>query len=478
MSDEPKHQATILVIDDKDSARALVRRILEPAGYRVFEAESVALGQEVQARERLDMVLSDLRMADVDGIEGMVRLRAVDPELPVVIITGFASVESALSAMKSGAFDYLSKPLDPDALKYAVERAIAHRRLLEENRHLREKLSGARPEARFIARSKVMVDLLRLVERVAVTDLPVLIEGDSGSGKELFARRVHSLSRRAKEKFLSINCSAIPEALLESELFGFEKAAFSGATVARPGFFAEADRGTLMLDEIGDMSLGLQPKLLRVLQEGEYYPLGERAPRRCDVRIICATNRDLAQMVEEGTFREDLYYRIDRARIRIPPLRERVEDIAPLAEYYLEQSRSRFGAEASRISPDAMRALLGYRWRGNVRELAAVIERACLAARGPVIEVGDLPPELTSPTATRPGAAPGAAPVALEDLDYRTARDVFEARYLEQLMAAAQGNVARAAKIANLHRATLYEKLTRHPEAMGGHEVPPRLSDV
>ncbi|MCK6544777.1 sigma-54 dependent transcriptional regulator [Myxococcota bacterium] len=455
---------TILVIDDKDSARALVRRILEPAGYRVLEAPGVVEAQDVQSREHLDMVLSDLRMNDIDGIEGMSRLRAVDPELPVIIITAYASVDTALEAMKTGAFDYLSKPIEPEALKYSVERAIAHRRLVDENKKLREKLSGTRQESRFIARAKVMVDLLRLVERVAPTDLPVLIEGDSGAGKELIARRVHALSKRAHKRFLSINCSAIPETLLESELFGYEKAAFSGATTARPGFFAEADGGTLMLDEIGDMSLGLQPKLLRVLQEGEYYPLGERAPRRCDVRIICATNRDLVHMVEEGTFREDLYYRIDRARLRIPPLRERPEDIAPLAEYYLEQSKDRFATEATRISPDAMRALLAYKWRGNVRELAAVIERSCLAARGPVIEVDDLPPEITAtPSAVDHGASAGSSePPSLESLDYRAAREAFEARYLAQLMEAAEGNVAKAAKIANIHRATLYEKLTRH----------------
>ena len=443
----------ILVVDDKASARALVRRVLEPEGYEVLEAGGVAEAISVQAAGALDVVLTDLRMPDADGICGIRQLRAVDPELPIVMLTAYATVDTALEAMKSGAFDYLQKPIDPAQLTYAIDRALGHKRLLDENRRLREKLTGVRSETRLITRAPAMIELLALTERVAQTDLTVLVEGESGTGKELVARRVHLLSRRSAQVFLSINCSAIPENLLESELFGYEQGAFSGAEQARPGFFAEAEGGTLMLDEIGDMSTALQPKLLRVLQEAEFYPVGRRSPRRCDVRIICCTHRNLPELVEEGGFREDLYYRIDHARLRIPPLRERLEDIPILAKHFLAAARQSFDTAAVRIGAAAMEQLVAYHWPGNVRQLSAVIERACLTAAAAELGPDDLPPEV------RGGAG---TPAQTGELDYRRAREAFEAAYLERLMTASNGQVAEAAKRSNLHRATLYEKLTRH----------------
>ncbi len=439
----------IAVIDDLEPARQMMRRALA----RSCEVADYGSVEEAIAAFELsppDAIVTDLRMPGIDGLEGLRRFRERAIGAPVIVVTAYASVETAVEAMKAGAFDYLKKPFDPEQLEVLVERAVEHGRLRRENERLRRELGAHRNIRGIVGRSPAMRRVVDVVERVAPTDLPVLIEGESGTGKDLVARAIHDLSPRASGPFLSINMSAIPDALAESELFGHERGAFSGATVARRGFFAEAEGGTLFLDEIGAAPPSLQPKLLRVLQDGEYIPVGSRQARKADARIVCATNEDLTARAKAGSFREDLYYRIRVMPVALPPLRERREDIALLVEHFVRKHAGRLGRAELAFSPDAMRAILEYPWPGNVRELENAVERALLLARGDELEVEDLPPEVRE---HKLGEGEGG---------YRRARDEWEKGYLQALLGEASGSVARAADLAGLHRSTLYEKLARH----------------
>jgi len=304
----------VMVIDDLDSARQMVKRALSRS-YDVYDFASVAEALPALDRAAFDCVITDLRMPGIDGLEGLKRFHQKIPALPVIIVTAFATVETAVEAMKAGAFDYLKKPFDPEELELLVGRAVEHMRLRRENEQLRSALDGSFSVQGIVGRSNAMREVVSILERVAPTDVPILIEGESGTGKDMVARAVHGLSKRAGA-YIALNMSAIPESLAESELFGHEKGAFTGAETTRAGFFAEAERGTLFLDEIGLLAPTLQAKLLRVLQDGEYIPVGSRRPRKANVRVVCATNEDLAKNVEQGKFREDLYYRI---RV-VPPL--------------------------------------------------------------------------------------------------------------------------------------------------------------
>ena len=442
----------ILFIDDQQSARDLFMRLLDPHKYKPIVAPGVAAAEEYLRHETADCVVTDLRMPDIDGLEGLERLHATDPDLPVVLITAFGTVETAVEAMKRGAFDYLRKPFDPDELEIVIDRAIAHRQLLRENQRLRSEVARRAASEDIICAAPAMAAVMDLVARVAPSDFSVLMLGESGTGKDVFAKRIHQLSERSSQSFVSINCSAIPEHLLESELFGHEKGAFSGATQAREGFFAEADGGTLFLDEIGDMSLALQPKLLRVLQNGEYYRVGSRRLAKTDVRLVCASNRAIEDLVEHGQFRQDLYYRINTVRIDLPPLRERVEDIPSLIEHFLRRLAAHHPRMPNAVSAQAMQLLLEYGWPGNVRELEHVIERASLVCDGEEIRPESLPRELRG----RGGGAYAPGPV---DKPYKDARRAFEYGYFVQLLDRAGHNVQKAAELAGLHRSTLYEKL-------------------
>ncbi|GMV42163.1 MAG: sigma-54-dependent Fis family transcriptional regulator [Myxococcales bacterium] len=445
----------ILFVDDQRAARELFARLIDPARFESLLADSVEAAEAVVRDERPDVVVTDLRMPKVDGLEGLDRFHAIDPDLPVILVTAFGSVETAVEAMKRGAFDYIRKPFEPSEVEILIERAVGHRNLLRENARLRLEVERARGSGGIVCRSASMTAALALLDRVAPSDLSVLILGESGTGKDLIARRIHERSGRAGRPFVSINCSAIPEHLLESELFGWEKGAFSGAVGSKAGFFAEADGGTLFLDEIGDMSLALQPKLLRVLEDGSYYPVGGRKARRADVRLVSASNQHIAERARDGRFRQDLYFRINTVQIALPPLRERPEDVALLAEHF----RGRLGATGmrvpARIGASAMRALLEYAWPGNVRELSHAIERAALVCDGDAMEAGDLPPELRQGAAVPTAVSPG------ELLPFKDARAAFERDYLTRLLAAAGGSVQRAAALAGLHRTTLYEKLEK-----------------
>ncbi|BDG03634.1 sigma-54-dependent transcriptional regulator [Anaeromyxobacter oryzae] len=442
----------LMVVDDLDSARQMMKRTLARS-YDVFDFPAVAEALPAVERADFDAIVTDLRMPGIDGIEGLRRFKEKVPEIPVILVTAFATVETAVEAMKAGAFDYLKKPFEPEELEIVVARAVEHARVKKENAKLRSALQGAFSVHGIIGKSQAMKDVVSMLERIAPSDVPILIEGESGTGKDLLARAAHALSGRASGPYVALNMSAIPENLAESELFGHEKGAFTGADQARPGFFAEAEGGTLFLDELGLLPAPLQPKLLRVLQDGEYMPVGSRKPRKANVRVIAATNEDLARNVKAGKFREDLYFRLRVVPLRLPPLRERREDVPLLVEHLVQKHALRLGRPPLAPDPDAMRALLDHPWPGNVRELEHAIERGLLLARGDAITLADLPPELAAPAQEAANGGEGR---------YRKARDVWEKRFLEDLLREAGGQVAKAAELAGVHRSTFYEKLARY----------------
>jgi two-component system response regulator HydG len=441
-----------MVIDDLDSARQMMKRILARS-YDVFDFASVAEALPAVERTELDGIITDLRMPGIDGLEGLRRFKAKVPQIPVVLVTAFATVETAVEAMKAGAFDYLKKPFEPEELEIVVARAVEHARLRRDNAQLRTELTRGQGPQGIIGKSQGLKGVLEILQRISPSDVPILIEGESGTGKDLLARAAHAMSRRAAGPYLALNMSAIPENLAEAELFGHEKGAYTGAEQAREGYFAEAKGGTLFLDEIGLLPPQLQPKLLRVLQDGEFTPVGSRKAQKADVRVVAATNEELAQRVKEGKFREDLWFRLRVVPVRLPPLRERREDIPLLVEHFVRKHAVRL--DRPPLSPDAaaMRALLDHAWPGNIRELEHAIERGLLLAQGDAITLADLPPELSP--------APPAETVTGGDGRYRRARDVWEQKFLEDLLREAGGSVGKAAELAGLHRSTLYEKLAR-----------------
>jgi two-component system response regulator HydG len=444
----------LMVVDDLDSARQMVKRVLGRS-YAVFDFPSVAEALPALDRASFDAIVTDLRMPGIDGIEGLRRFKAKVPEIPVILVTAFATVETAVEAMKAGAFDYLKKPFEPEELEIVVARAVEHGRIRRENAQLRSALSGEFSIHGIVGKSQGMKDVVSILERIAPSDVPILIEGESGTGKDLLARAAHAMSSRSAGPYVALNMSAIPENLAESELFGHEKGAFTGADQARSGFFAEAEGGTLFLDEIGLLPPSLQPKLLRVLQDGEYIPVGSRKPRKANVRVVAATNEDLKASVKEGKFREDLWFRLRVVPLRLPPLRERREDVPLLVEHLVKKHALRLSRRPLRPDADAMKALLDHSWPGNIRELEHAIERGLLLARGADITLADLPPELAVPAqeAVANGGGEGR---------YRRARDAWERKFLEDLLREAGGSVGKAAELAGIHRSTLYEKLARY----------------
>jgi two-component system response regulator HydG len=442
----------LMVVDDLDSARQMMKRALARS-YVVYDFATVAEALPALDRAEFDAIVTDLRMPGIDGIEGLRRFKSKVPEIPVILVTAFATVETAVEAMKAGAFDYLKKPFEPEELEIVVDRAVEHARIRRENARLRSALSGEFSVQGIVGKSQAMKDVVSVLERIAPSDVPILIEGESGTGKDLLARAAHAMSSRAAGPYVPLNMSAVPENLAEAELFGHEKGAFTGADQARPGFFAEAEGGTLFLDEIGLLPPALQPKLLRVLQDGEYMPVGSRKPRRANVRVVAATNEDLQKNVKAGKFREDLWFRLRVVPVRLPPLRERREDIPLLVEHFVRKHALRLSRPPLLPDGDAMKALLDHAWPGNIRELEHAIERGLLLARGDAVTLADLPPELTP--------QPGDAGASGEGR-YRRARDAWERKFFEDLLREAGGSVGKAAELAGIHRSTLYEKLARY----------------
>ncbi len=441
----------ILLVEDKDSLRAMLRHALESQGHVVIEARDQNEAVEALRTGRPGLVLSDLRLTEGDGFGVLRAAKELDPELPVVVMTAYGSIEDAVEAMKEGALDFLAKPVDPDHLLLLVERALSQRRLITENILLKEELAQRRGAPQIVGEDPRLKQVTIAMHRAAASDATVLIEGESGTGKELFARAVHALSPRADGPFVAINCAAIPETLLETELFGYEKGAFTGAAQRKPGKFELAHRGTLFLDEIGDLPLTLQAKILRALEEKQFERVGGTTLLHVDVRVVAATNRNLKAAVAARQYREDLYFRLSVFPITIPPLRERPGDIALLARYFVE----RFCRELRKkvvLTPDAIDAMQAYSWRGNVRELQNCMERAVILTDGDSIHARhlNLTSHLHAPLAAEARSTGPWDEIdlsgSLADATKRVLTEV-ERRKCTQALAEANGNAGRAAEI-------------------------------
>jgi two-component system response regulator HydG len=441
--------ATVLIVDDEFSIRKTLSMLLRSEGYRALEAADLDQAKQALQSEGVDLVITDLRLGEESGMELLSWLRTNGSEIESVIMTAFGSIENAVEAMKLGAYDYLTKPINPDELLLRLNKVMEKRSLRQEVYRLREQLSGRQQLAGIVAHSEAMRRILQVIERIREQDIPVLITGETGVGKEVVARAVHDVSSRSKGPFVPINCCTLPEDLLDSELFGHVKGAFTGATANKAGLFREADGGTLFLDEIGDISPRLQVKLLRVLQEGEVRPVGGGASIKVDVRVVAATNRDLEGMAEEGEFRRDLLFRLNVLPLTISPLRERRDDIAPLVDHFLGRLRTRTERPDLDITPTARRKLIMYDWPGNVRQLENVLERSFALYPGPVLDAPEI--AINAAVPTQPARAPGDA----EDL---TLAEV-ELRHIHRVLAACDNNQVAAAKVLGISRSTLRRKL-------------------
>ena len=448
--------SSILIVDDEANLRRMIASVLKAEGYAVREAESARAGIAAVRQEEPDAMLMDLVMPGGTGLEALPELRAAAPGLPIVMMSGRASLSDAVKATKLGAFHFLEKPLSPDALLLTVRSALELRQAKALNQALREELGG---DEEMVGASEPMQQVRALIERVAPTDARVLITGESGTGKELAAAAVHRHSPRAGEAFIRVNCAAIPRDLVESELFGHERGAFTGATERRQGRFELADRGTLLLDEVGDLGPDAQAKLLRVLETGEFERVGGGTTLRVNVRTLAATNRDLRADVASGRFREDLYFRLHVIPLHLPPLRERREDVPALVRHFLERQRTRIALRPPRVTPAGMEALERHRWPGNVRELANIVERLTILYAG--AEVG------AAEVRTLLEGAPQPATRALTAFDPEDDRplgdrlDGYERQVIEGALEHAQGNVAEAARQLVTDRANLYRRMRR-----------------
>jgi two-component system response regulator HydG len=446
MSD-PDRRRRILVVDDNiDMAETLAEGLSEH-GYAGIAVASGKRAAELLEGDRVDALVTDLRMPDKDGLELLASSQRTAPERPVIIMTAYGAIDTAIESMRRGAAHYLTKPFKLEELLIFLGRALEQADLRREATALKRELRGRDAKRRIVARSKVMKDVLDVVLRVADADSPVLLLGETGTGKGLLAETLHGESERRAAPFVTVNCAALPEPLLESELFGHAKGAFTGATTARSGLFVEADGGTLFLDEVGDMAPPLQAKLLHVLERGMVRPVGGNAERAVDVRIVAATHRDLRARVADGSFREDLLYRLDVVSIDVPPLRERREDLAELVEHFFAAAREKHrGAVAERIGPAAMELFLDYAWPGNVRELAHALERVALLARSASVDISDLPKQLREP--------PGQTGSAAFSGDVQPLRDIQRA-YASWALERLGGHRTRTAEKLEIDRKTL-----------------------
>jgi DNA-binding NtrC family response regulator len=446
----------LLVADDDLVARDLLVEVLEREGYRVRAAAGGEECLRLAAEEPFDLALVDLRMPDLDGLAVLKRLAALQPELPVLILTAFATIDTAIEAIGAGACDYLSKPFRMDEIRLVVRRTLAAQQIIREHRDYRQELRDRYRMENFVGQSPDVVAIYKLVARVARLDTTVLITGETGTGKELVARAIHYASHRSERAFVVVDCTALPETLFESELFGHERGAFTGATAARRGLFETASGGTCLLDEIGELSPTLQAKLLRVLQERNLRRLGGNDLIPVDLRIIAATNRKLKKLVEEGRFREDLYYRLHVVTIAVPPLRERTDDIPLLVRHFLEKYARAAERPVPLVSPETMALLTAYAWPGNVRELEHALERAVALGPSPLLLPDDLPPEV------RGAAADPTAPKSALTLEE------MKRWYVAKVIADCGGNKVRAAETLGIDRRTLYRILEREGEEEPG----------
>jgi DNA-binding NtrC family response regulator len=452
-------EATILIIEDEEKMRRLADLVLRPEGYRLLVADSGEDGIKLADEGGIDLVLTDLQMGKVGGLDVLEHVTKEFPDVPVVIITGFGTVKSAVEAMKKGAFDYISKPIDNDELKIVVKRALDMRRLTQENLGLSQGLREQFGFDNIVGRSPELASVKALAREIAATDSTVLISGESGTGKELLARAIHYASPRAGRPLVAINCAAIPEHLLESELFGYEKGAFTDAKKAKPGRFLLADRGTLFLDEIGEMSTATQAKLLRVLEDHTIEPLGGVKGIRVDLRLVVATNKDLRDLVQKGRFREDLFYRLSVCPLHLPPLRERIQDIPILLEHFLSRYNRERGTRIAGLTPDAKRLVETYEWPGNVREFQNMVEWVTITCKGELVDVNNLPAYLK---AGKPAAESAGAAELPSLLSYGLSVEEVEKVMLQEALDKAKGNVSEAARLLKVTRNTLRYRMAKY----------------
>jgi two-component system response regulator PilR (NtrC family) len=441
--------AKILVVDDERSMRELLAIVLKREGHEVLVAENGRAAIELLEKEPVELLISDVRMPDVSGVQVLAAAQRLNPDIIGIMVTAFASTETAVEALRLGAYDYLSKPFNVDELKLKVRKALERRYLQQENALLKRALQDTHQYSNIIGRSAVMHVVFQLIQTIAPTTSTVLVSGESGTGKELVARAIHFNSMRKDRPFVALNCGALPETLLESELFGHMRGAFTGADTNKKGLIEVAEKGTIFLDEIGEMSPMVQVKLLRVLQERKFRRLGGTEEVEADIRIIAATNRDLARLVAEGKFREDLFYRINVIPVRLPPLRDRIDDIPLLAEHFLAKYGGQIGRRIAGISPEAIRCLQAYPWPGNIRELENAIERAAALETGPLIEPSSLPEHVQAGVGvTAAGGANGLeAPLPESGFDLERHVADIEREYIAEALRKSGGVKSRAAEL-------------------------------
>jgi len=453
----------ILVIDNEEGLCRMMKAVLSDSSYQVktFTQPREAV-REFQTNQ-WDLVISDIKMPGMSGLEVLQRIKEKDPTIPVIMITAYATVETSIQALRKGAYDMLTKPFEPEELLYRVKNALKHNQLLAENNELKKKLAGNFSFDKIIGSSQKLKNILETVTKIAARDMPVLISGESGTGKELIAQAIHYNSPRRERRFMAINCGSLPESVLESELFGYKKGAFTGASSDREGIIEAADSGTLFLDEVGNLSTNVQKTLLRVLQEQEFMRIGDRVATKVDFRIISATNTDLLDHVSSRTFREDLYYRLNVINIHLPPLRERREDIPLLAIHFMKELNQKYNTHIQGFTPETIKALVNFPWPGNIRQLSNVIE-ACMA-----VEIDDRISlsvatqflHSTSPSNPIPLTQDSSKEYAAEE-NYFNNLARFEKEYLIKLLHASRGNIEKAARQAGINMATIYRKLKKY----------------
>jgi DNA-binding NtrC family response regulator len=445
----------ILIVDDEDGMRRLLSRVLTREGYETSAVGSGAEALRLVASERFDLVVTDIKMPEMDGLQLLAELKEYEPSLPIIVITAYGTIENAVQALRSGAYDYIAKPFENDEIKLTVAKAFERERLLAENRYLHAELEGRYDFSGIVGGSLAMQQVYDMASSVAVSNANVLITGESGTGKELLARSIHYSSLRKEKPFVVLNCAALSEGVLESELFGHEKGAFSGALDTRKGRFERADQGTLFIDEVAEMSMAAQVKLLRVIQEHEFERVGGNKTISVDVRIVAATNKKLEDQVKDGNFREDLYYRLNVVNINVPPLRSRREDVEPLSRFFLDKYTSETGKKITDLSPRALSCLLAHDWPGNVRELQNAIERAVVLSKGSVLTPRDFPQGMQGDDqiCLQIPEKGGSLTDILEDL---------ERQLIIQTLQREDGSQTRAAETLGIKRTTLRYKMEKY----------------
>ncbi|MBJ6725129.1 sigma-54-dependent transcriptional regulator [Geomesophilobacter sediminis] len=451
-------QKRVMVIDNEEGLCRMMEAVLSDNGYQVTAFTRSFEALETFTARQWDIIVTDIKMPGMDGLELLQKIKQKEPSIPVIMVTAYATVEMSIQALRKGAYDMLTKPFEPEELLYRVKNALKQTALMEENRELREELVGRFHVENIIGASSSLRELLERVEKVAVRDTSVLITGESGTGKELIAQAIHYNSPRKEKKFVAINCGALPASLLESELFGYRKGAFTGASENRRGLLETADGGTLFLDEVGNLPMTVQKTLLRFLQEQEFNRIGDPTPTKVDVRVLSATNADMKHAVKQGEFREDLYYRLNVVNLHLPPLRERKDDLPLLAAHFIRQQNEKFATAIKGLTPEALEAATNYHWPGNIRQLKNVVE-ACLAMEsGEYIGL----PVLSQFIEIAPQGDAGVVSNIVEEGEYARALSRFETEYLRGLLRKNGGNVEAAAKEAGTNMATIYRKIKKY----------------